>query len=144
MKNWIWALAVVLVVGGVVFSQKQSLPRSVPLPQEEDTVRLFFNLIDEGRVTEAVMMMAPESINDDERKQAWGVQWSSFEDIRVVSLEPAAGSLYKVVLETKMKPGSENIQPMPYYGFGNGQFTRWVELEKVNDMWKIRGLATGP
>jgi hypothetical protein len=97
MKNWIWALAVVLVVGGVVFSQKQSLPRSVPLPQEEDTVRLFFNLIDEGRVTEAVMMMAPESINDDERKQAWGVQWSSFEDIRVVSLEPAAGSLYKVV-----------------------------------------------
>jgi hypothetical protein len=43
-----------------------------------------------------------------------------------------------------MKPEAENAQPMPYYGWGNGEFVRWITLEKVDNVWKIAGIATGP
>jgi hypothetical protein len=121
---------------------------TVPLPQGEDIARTFFNLIDEGKVAEAVDMLTPENTSDESAKQAWGVQFNSFEKITVkkieVATEPAGENTYKITLDVKMKPGSENAQPMPYYGWGDGEFVRWITLEKVGNLWKVKGISTGP
>jgi len=126
-----------------------SAPKSfVSLSQGEDIVRNFFNLINEDKISDAVNMLTPNNISDDSNKQAWGVQFNSFEKITVKQIElagePAEGNTYKVTLDVKMKPGTETAQPMPYYGWGNGEFIRWVSLEKVNNTWKVSGIATGP
>jgi hypothetical protein len=148
-----FAVGVMIVVGFFIFSQKGfdksiqnkvATESGVPLPLEKDVIRVFFSLIDGGRVSEAVMMMSPEIIKNDTEKQSWGVMWNAFEEMKVTSIEPAGSNVYKVVLETKMKPGSEKIMPMPYYGYGDGEFTRWVETEKIDGVWKIKGVATGP
>jgi hypothetical protein len=116
----------------------------VPLPQGEDIVRNLFNLINEGKASDAVNMLTPSTISDDSSKQAWGVQFNAFEKITVKKIEPAGENTYEVTLDVKMKPGTENVQPMPYYGWGNGEFVRWVSLEKDNNVWKVTGIATGP
>jgi hypothetical protein len=124
---------------------------AVPLPGEKDIVRNFFNLINEGRVSDAVSMLTPANVSDDSSKQAWGVQFNAFESISITSVDSSMpeewtnnSHTYKVNLDVKMKPGSENAQPMPYYGWGDGQFIRWITLEKVNNVWKVAGISTGP
>jgi hypothetical protein len=124
---------------------------AVPLPGEKDIVRNFFNLINEGKVSDAVSMLTPANVSDDSSKQAWGVQFNAFESISIISVDSSMpeewtnnSHTYKVNLDVKMKPGSENAQPMPYYGWGDGQFIRWITLEKVNNVWKIAGISTGP
>lgn len=128
----------------VVTQQIKQKGDSVPLPKAEDAIQIFFGLVDEGRVSEAVEMMAPESIGDESQKQAWGVMWNAFDEIKVTNLAKIEESLYKVSLKTRMKEGFEDIIPMPYYGYGNGDFVRWVEVVNVEGVWKIRGIATGP
>lgn len=137
-------VGLVAVMGVYLLSEKQGQKSSVPLPRGDDAVRTFFNLIDEDRVSEAVMMMDPEVIKDDAKKQEWGVMWNSFEEIKMISVEPAEENVFKVVLETKMKPEAGLAQSLPYYGYGDGQFTRWVKVEKVDGVWKIIEVATGP
>jgi len=123
----------------------------VPLPQEEDIVRSFFNIIDEGRASDAVLMLNPNNISDDSIKQAWGVQFNAFESIKIDKIEPSnqadwseSKHIYRVSLNVKMKPEAANIQPIPNYGYDNGANIRWVEMEKVGNLWKINGIATGP
>jgi len=124
-------------------SQKSSDEQSVPLPQQEDVIRTFFNLIDEGQASEAVGMLTTKATADDGQKQAWGVEFNAFESVKVISISPSSENLYKVVINTVMKPESANAV-IPYYGFYNGENTRWVGLEKEGGLWKITGLATGP
>lgn len=160
-KLWLVGLLVLLILAAGYFlvfsknkisfdnnpeSSEKGFTSSVLLPRQEDAVRLFFDLIDEGNVSEAVGMLKPESIQDDSVKQAWGVQFNAFESIKVKNIELYDPDIneYRVVLDVKMKPGTENAQPMPYYGFGNGEFTRWVSLVKVGELWRINGIATGP
>jgi len=125
-------------------TQTQTTQAQVPLPQGEDIVRNFFNLINEGKVSDAVSMLTPSTISDDNSKQAWGVQFNAFEKITVKKIEPAGEDTYKVTLDVKMKPGTENATPIPYYGWGNGEFVRWISMEKVDNTWKVIGIATGP
>lgn len=124
--------------------KEQNNISGVPLPQKEDVVRLFFNLVDEGRVSEAVMMMTPDVLGDESIKQAWGVQLNAFEDVKVINMESSGENIYKVYLETKMKPEAGLAESIPFYGYGDGLFTRWVELEEVDGIWKIKKIATGP
>jgi hypothetical protein len=116
----------------------------VPLPQREDIVRNFFNLINEGKIPEAINMLTPNNTSDESIKQAWGVQFNAFEKITVNKIENSFDNTYKVTLNVLMKPESANAKPMPYYGWGDGEFVRWVSLEKINNLWKISGIATGP
>lgn len=116
---------------------------SISLPQQEDIVRNFFDLINEGKITEAVEMLSPQAISDESQKQAWGVQFNAFEKIVVKKIEPAGENNYKVTLDVQMKPESANAV-MPFYGYENGTNIRWIGLVKINDLWKITGLATGP
>jgi hypothetical protein len=116
----------------------------VPLPQGTDIVRNFFNLIAEGRIPDAIAMMTPSAVPDENAKQAWGVQFNAFKKITVKNVEPSGENTYKVTLDVLMKPEAANVQPMPYYGWGDGEFVRWISLEKVNNVWKVVGIATGP
>ena len=114
----------------------------VPLPQEEDVIRLFFELINEKRIPEAISMMSTEMAGDDSQKQAWGVQFNAFSVVGVKSVDKEENGLYKVVLEVEMDPKSAGAV-IPFYGYDNGENTRWVSLEKENELYKISGIATG-
>lgn len=113
---------------------------SVPLPSKEDTIRTFCNLIDEGRISEAVGMM---NIEEDTEKQGWGVNFnsiSSFELIKInkSSIDESENS-YEIDINVKIKDGKES------YGWINGINKRWINLiEYEKGKYKIAGIATGP
>jgi len=123
---------------------------SVPFPQEEDIVRSFFALIEEKRPSDAVSMMSETVTNNDPQKQAWAVQFNAISSIKVIKIEPSMPEVwtnsehtYKLILDVKMNPDSANT-PIPYYGWDSGENIRWVTIVKENNLWKIKGLATGP
>lgn len=122
----------------------------VPLPLEEDIIRAFFNLINEDRPADAISMMTQSAVGDDTSKQTWGVQFNSFKSVSVSKIEPsmqeewiATKHTYKVTLDVQMKPEAQSV-PIPNYGWDNGLNIRWIPLEKVDNIWKIAGIATGP
>lgn len=123
---------------------------SVPLPQEKDIVNNFFQLIDEGRASEAVMMMPSKITGDDSTKQAFGVQFAAMESVKVKKIEESSRSdwtdtwhQYMVTLDVVMDPSSSG-GPIPYYGFERGDNVRFVALIKEGNLWKVEGMATGP
>ena len=124
---------------------------SVPLPTGEDIVRNFFQLIDEKKITEAVMSMSKINTENDSTKQAWGVQFNAFESIKLKSIEaydkPSWTSdqqEYKVNLSVQMKPEATSGS-IPNYGFDNGDNNiRWIIINKENNLWKVQGIGTGP
>jgi len=123
---------------------------SVPLPQETDIVNTFFQLIDEGKPDEAVMMMTSNITSDDSAKQAFGVQFNAMKSVKVVSIEEAVKENwtqtrheYMITLDVLMDPSSAN-QPIPYYGFGKGSNVRFVTLVKEDGRWKFESISTGP
>ncbi len=126
-----------------------SAASTAPLPTEEDVIRLFFTLIDEARIPEAVAMMSVEAVPDDSYRQAWGVQFNALDSIKVSKIEPygqenwsPSSHTYKVNLEVTVSENAANA-PIPYYGWGNGDNLRWVEIVKEGDLWKINQIATG-
>jgi len=132
-----------------VVADESSTP-AVPLPQEEDIIRTFFNLINEGRPADAIAMMTQLAVGNDSSKQAWGVQFNSFKSVSVNKIESsmqeewtATKHTYKVTLDVQMKPEAASA-PIPNYGWDNGQNIRWIPLEKVDNLWKVAGIATGP
>jgi hypothetical protein len=114
---------------------------TVPLPQETDIIHIFFNLIAERKITQAVAMMSDDT---------WGGQLAAMKSVKVLDIAPSMPEewkdnehVYKVTLDLIMDPASAN-QPIPYYGFENGSNIRWVALKKSGNLWKVMGLATGP
>lgn len=120
---------------------------TVPLPTGEDVIRTFVSLINEGRAAEAVGMLNPALTADESAKQAWGVQFNSFSTLTPTKIEKTltadSTEIYKVILDAKMKPEAASA-PIPYYGWNDGENTRWITLQKVDKFWKITGIATGP
>jgi hypothetical protein len=125
--------------------------KSVPLPTSEDIVRLFFDLINEKRIPEAIGLMTDQMVGDDSSKQMWGVQFNAIQSIKVQSIEPsledqwtASKKMFKVILEVSVSPEAKD-EPIPYYGWDSNPSTRWVIIKKgANGLWEIDSLATGP
>jgi hypothetical protein len=122
----------------------------VPTLDDEQFIRNFFGLIEDKRASDAVLIMSAKNTSDDSTKQAWGVQFNNFSSVTVVSITPQQQSAwtstyhqYKVVLDVVMNPNSAN-EPIPYYGYENGQNTRWIGLVKEDGAWRIDAIATGP
>jgi hypothetical protein len=122
----------------------------VPMPQTEDIIQNFFNLIGEKRASDAVMMMTSKIVNDDSTKQSYGVMFAAMKSVIVRKIEESSKSdwtdtwqQYMITFDIVMDPDSAN-QPIPFYGFENGENIRFVNLVKENNVWKIEGLATGP
>ena len=127
-------------------SENSKEGNTVPLPQDEDVINIFFNLIDEGDAGKAALMMNTKS---DQELQAWAVQFASFDYVKVVKIEKANESewtdtkhIYKVTLNVRMKKEAENA-PVPYYGYQNGENVRFIKLEKVGNIWKISDIGSG-
>lgn len=122
----------------------------VPLPLDTDIINSFFTLIETKRPNDAVTMMASSITNNDSQKQAWAVQFNAINSLKVISVEPSMKEewtdikhSYKLTLDVTMDPNSAN-EPIPYFGWENGQNIRWVTLVKEGKMWRVEGLATGP
>ena len=118
-----------------------------PPPQETDIVRIFFTLINERRMSDAVGMI---NYTSESEKQAWGVQLNAMRAVQVREVVASMPELwrenthtYKVTFDITMDPASATA-PIPYYGYDTGTNIRWVTLEKVGTVWKIQSIATGP
>jgi len=135
----------------ILASQEKINKSQVPLPTGEDVVRIFFNLINEKRIPEAIGMMDNSMAPDDTSKQQWGVHFNSLASVSVTKIEPfhkkewtRTKNVYKVVLKVKVKPEAANA-PIPNYGWENGENVRWIHIQKdKKGLWKIAGIATGP
>lgn len=128
----------------------EKLDPKTPVPNGLDVVSLFFNLINERRIDEAVGMMSAQNTNDDSIKQAWGVHFNAIKSLNVINIEPsnpdswtASYQIYKTTLEAYVSSDAANA-PIPYYGWGDNPNIRWVALVKEGDFWKIDTLATSP
>lgn len=118
---------------------------SVTLPTGEDIVRTFFTLINEKRIPEAVAMLSQEAAPDETTKQTWGVNFNSLESITVKSINEwqkegwtEKEMTYKVVMVAKVKPESS------FRAWDDGENTKWINLKKEADLWKIFQIASGP
>jgi hypothetical protein len=118
--------------------------------RDEDVLREFFGLIDEGRAADAVRAMSSATAGDDASKQAWGVQFDAVTSVRLLRATPSAPEewtvsrhTYKVLLDVTMDPASADA-PIPYYGYLDGENLRWVTLVNEEGTWKIDAIATGP
>lgn len=142
----------------VAFSENEDVgskasSQDISLPQDEDIIRSFIALINEGKADEAAKMMkikdqSPLQANSE--LQAWAVQFAAINSIGLLRIEKASEGestgnkhIYKVVLDVIMDPASGSA-PIPYYGWQNGENTRWIVLEKEDNIWKIAAIATGP
>ncbi|PIS08980.1 hypothetical protein COT75_03900 [Candidatus Beckwithbacteria bacterium CG10_big_fil_rev_8_21_14_0_10_34_10] len=128
----------------------EKLDPKIPIPNGLDVVNLFFNLINERRIDEAVGMMSAQNTNNDSSKQAWGVHFNAIKSIKVIDIEPAnpdswtaSYQTYKATLEAYVSSETANA-PIPYYGWEDNPNIRWVVLVKEGDFWKIDTLATSP
>lgn len=129
---------------------QKSESNGVPLPQDTDIINSFFSLIETKRPSDAVTMMTSKITGDDSQKQAWAVQFNAISSLKIISVEPSMKEewtetkhTYQLTLDVTMNPSSAN-EPIPYFGWENGQNIRWVTLIKEGKMWRIEGLATGP
>jgi len=127
--------------------KEESSGGGVPLLSDEDIIRNFVALIEEGRADKAALM---KKIKDDTEFQTWAVHFAAINSFKLLKIEKVSEEswsnnkhIYKVVLDVWMDPKSANA-PIPYYGWQNGENTRWITLEKVENVWKIAEIATGP
>lgn len=123
-------------------SQEPSNVETVPLPTKEDAIRLFFSLINEKRIPEAVEMLTEETSGDEAQKQTWAVQFDAIESVSVKNITEESENVYKVLIDVKMDPEAVNAV-IPYFGYNDGLNTRWVTVEKAGLIYKIGEIATG-
>ena len=120
------------------------------LPQEKDLVQNFISLIDEGKASDAVMMMTANITGDDPTKQAFGVQFAAMDSVQVKKIEESSRAdwtdswhQYMVTLDVVMNPSSAG-GPIPYYGYEKGENIRFITLIKEGGSWNVEGISTGP
>jgi len=165
MKKFIpYIIAGVIIIGGVSVylltrksdttntnaSETSNNSATVPEPQEQDIIRNFFQLIAEKNVSAAVLSMSSKNTADDSVKQAWGVQFNDWNSVNVTSVETSMPTewsesrhTYKVTMDVVIDSSAAD-EAIPYYGYENGQNTRFIPIVKENGLWKVDGIATGP
>jgi len=124
---------------------------NAPLPTREDLIRVFFELIKDKKISEAINMMDSKLVGDESSKQAWGVQLNSLIFPVSKRIEPDMKAdwtkdkeTYRVNINLEVSQNAKNA-PIPYYGWENGDNTRWITLIRNQESnWKISEIATGP
>jgi hypothetical protein len=149
----IYILIVVFIVPIIIFvlfaneARKSSIStkQNVPLLTQEDIVRTFCNLVDEGKVSEAVNMM---DITDDTVRQSWGVYLNNFSSFKLLNINKSkideTGNSFEVDINVILKKNLTDL-PITNYGWTNGLNKKWINLiKKDGDLYKISEIATGP
>jgi len=111
-----------------------------------DSIRYFFELIDQGKTNEAADLLDSSLAPDSNTKQQWKSTFDGFESAEVISKEPFNEQswtdnyqVYKVTLNIQIKP--ERLQELINW---DGQSIRWISIIKSGNAWKIGTIATGP
>ena len=138
-------LTAILICGGLLAPAVAAAPLTGSAPMGENTVRLFFNLINEQRIFDAVQMLDGQLVPDHAAAQAWAANFNTIAAVRVTRLQPWEragwsddGQKYKVFLHIERKSHA------PYYGWEDGLNIRWLTIQCQGSLWKIREIATGP
>ena len=141
MKKKLVLIGVVLgiVVGGLLMVNGAWVKHGVPLPRPEDVINSFANLINEGRISDAVGII--KTANDTE-KQTWGVALNNFANFEIKNIKGGA-DVYEVDINVTLKEDLQDL-PIPNYGWVNGVNKRWFTLVKDGNTYKITGIGTGP
>lgn len=128
--------------GPVVSDYVGSTSSGIPLPRKEDVVRTFCNLIDEGRISDAVDMTTVEG---EVKKQSWGENFNNFSLFKLVNIRESEidENSFEVDIDVKLKENLINL-PIPNYGWENGVNKRWINLIEKDGLYKISEVATGP
>lgn len=120
-------------------------PDKVAKIREENFIYDYFEAIDQGETDLYFSMMDEELAGDENKREMWKTAFSGLDLIKVVSLYPEEERkwydkqpLYKVTIYTIPKPGS------PYYGWDEGENTRWITVTTNENSRKIVSIATGP
>ncbi|NMC35473.1 hypothetical protein GYA49_00340 [Candidatus Beckwithbacteria bacterium] len=129
--------------------QEENLQSHGTLAPEEELITLFFSLIDQKQIPEAIALMSKTAVPDDSTKQAWGVQFNAITSINILDMEAWDETnwtdnqkVYKVSLEAYVK--DDPSAPIPNYGWGDNPNIRWIGLIKEDGQWKIDSISTGP
>lgn len=107
-----------------------------------DVVRTFCNLIDEGKISDAVGMTTVEG---EVKKQSWGENFNNFSSFKLVGIKESEidENSFEVDIDVKLKENLINL-PIPNYGWENGVNKRWINLIEKDGLYKISEVATGP
>ena len=152
MKKIVILILSSILLAGCTFSpiSKQNQTQ-VPPPSGMDVVNLFWQLIDQHQIPEAINMMSLNLVSNDSTKQAYGVQFNNIKSVNVIDVEPynpntwtADSQMYKVTLEIYVSSDAAN-EPIPYYGYGDNPNIRFISLTKnQTGIWQVDAIATGP
>jgi hypothetical protein len=121
-----------------------------PLPSAWYMVTLFFELINDRKISEAINLMTPEMIGDESSKQTWEEHFNAIKSINIQEMEfydkenwTSNTREFKVTLEAYVS--TSKSAPIPYYGWHDNPNVRWITLEKNSEgFWEISSIATGP
>jgi hypothetical protein len=122
--------AFLIILSSLFLSACTSPPPPTPLEQVKnievsqpagtDIINLFWQLIDERRIPEAVDMMSSAAVPDDSARQAYGVFFNDIKSVNVMSIEPYGvdtwtvdSQMYKVTLEIYVSSDAAEA-PIPY------------------------------
>jgi len=108
-------------------------------------VRTFCELIDGGRISDAVLMM---DLKDDAERQSWAVSLNNFSSFKLVNIKESkidkTRNSFEVDIDVSLKKNLTDL-PIPNYGWVEGINKRWINLKEVETgKYKIAGIATGP
>lgn len=122
---------------------------AVPLPTAQDTIQVFFNLINEQKGEEAIGMMTENMKGEDDTKKVWLAHFKAIKGLEVVEITPYDEQswddntrVYQISLNVTVSEEAKD-EPIPYYGWGENPNLRWISLERQNSTWQIAAIATG-
>jgi hypothetical protein len=108
----------------------------------EDTIRSFFNYLNNDEYEEAISLFS--SRLSDEESDAYLESFKSWDSVRIVNLNKAAPldemnePTYIVDFELQLKADSQNLI------WQNGEQTRFITLSLENEKYLIIQIATSP
>jgi len=132
------------IVGATV-AVSPTVSSPVPSLSGAEAARRYFELIGAGKIPEAIAMMDSTLVPNDTVKQAYGVTYNAFQSVVVAAVTPQwqeewkdGEEEYRVDLTIQVKPGADAGL------WQSGKETRWVVVKKVDTMYRIIEIATGP
>ena len=111
--------------------QEENLQNHGTLAPQEELITLFFSLIDQKQIPEAIALMSKTAVPDDSTKQAWGVQFNAITSINILDMQAWDEAswtdnqkVYKVSLEAYVKDDPSAL--IPNYGWTDNHNISWL------------------
>ena len=114
-----------------------------------ECIRLFFSLITQGNIPEAISMMDEHLTPSDTEKQIYGTVFNSFAHVDITDIQEEqfgkdtldeGETRYKVMMNLAIKPDGQSGM------WEEGDTVRWITLKTQKDSGRcvVYDIATGP